>query len=392
MSIGFHYVPGLIAIVSETLDSGDLRGVVDSIGGQLAEDPGQLAQALSRGGGQADQDAPDDRESEFARRLMQRATFASVDHPVAASAELTAYPGLSASPIHILGYQWHKAMSDLRHEPLEGTPLDPVKEEGKRIIAAVDTGLVEGAAPWLTHNGNVRPVDAGIDMVPAGGALPSHGTFVASVLRRHAPGHAVVMARAAEYAGPMARRPEIGNHDDTDPAATTEAHVADAILRLIESLGENRNVDALNLSFGGLDTEIPGVTMALLTATLDDWRQRFPKAPIFAAAGNSSGSRPVFPAAFREVRGVGACDSEGNEVVWLDENGDDLLTGQKPSPAPGRHWVDDVALGTDIAGLSGDGEAAISWSGSSFATAIASARYASGESPTNVENGVSWWT
>jgi hypothetical protein len=61
------------------------------------------------------------------------------------------------------------------------------------------------------------------------------------------------------------------------------------------------------------------------------------------------------------------------------------------SPSSGRDWVDDVAPGMDLIGLSGLSiDEAISWSGSSFATAVATASHVNG-GPVEVRGNLAYW-
>jgi subtilisin family serine protease len=109
---------------------------------------------------------------------------------------------------------------------------------------------------------------------------------------------------------------------------------------------------------------------------------------IFAAGGNTTSTSPIFPAAYRFVRGVGAttCDKEkdlyGKQIVWVD--GD-------PVGALERCWISDVAPGADLVGLSGNGDQLVRWSGSSFASAVAAASYAGDSTNRRVEQLVTWW-
>ena len=139
-----------------------------------------------------------------------------------------------------------------------------------------------------------------------------------------------------------------------------------AIHRLLRRLrGSNREVVGLNLSLGA-HSDRPCEDDYLLTVkiALASWREDWRDAPIFAAGGNSTDRRPVYPAAFEEVTGVGALDESGREIVWDG-------SGNRVSVTQARYWVDVSELGVGSVGLSGDtGHPFVTWGGSSFATAL----------------------
>lgn len=312
-------------------------------------------------------------------RVLEYVDILIVDRPEVAARAYIGHKQITASPIHALGFSWHSPMTATPPEPApEGTSFYEVPPGDRdRVIAVVDTGVVEPAAlpEWMSSS-----VVQGADDIDAieNDERASHGTFVTSLIRQIAPTHSISIAAAGQFG------------DDTDwddehlePGPTTELHVADAIHRLIERhSGNGHAVAALNLSVGG--PSLGNREMATVRSAIARWRETFPGAPILAAAGNSTDPAKVYPAAFRSVRGVAAANQQGDQVVW------DHGTETDPVPLE-RDWVDDVAPGSGLLGLSGvSRDDAIKWSGSSFATAVATASYVNG-GPLQVREGLSYW-
>lgn len=361
-----RYVEGLLAIevrgTNRRTRTEALSAIVDENEGWAIASRDQLVSEFG-------DEALVDRVTEFVDVL-------AVDDPVEAAERLSEGPDVSASPIHTLGFSWHSPMTGTRPEPApEGTTFDRVPAGRERVIAVVDTGVVEASRlpEWMTSS--IVRGKADIDN-PGDSDRGSHGTFVASLLRQIAPTHAVSMASAASLSGDEPRSDE---HPEPDP--TTEFHVADAIHRLItRHRGDNCVVEALNLSVGG--PSVGDTTMVTVRSAIARWREAFPGAPIFAAAGNTPDSNPIYPAAFGYVRGVAAGDHDGRQVVW---------DGNNPTAAGPRDWVTDVAPGAGLIGLSGMArDHAIAWGGSSFATAVATASYVNG-GPLEVRADIAYW-
>ncbi|MFP4552878.1 MAG: S8/S53 family peptidase [Actinomycetota bacterium] len=315
-------------------------------------------------------------DDELAERVSRFADFALVaDNPVAAARRaVESGPGIAASPVHRLGFHWHQLYSAIQPQDRTGFEFPEVASgDPGRIVAVVDTGIVNpGSLPgWMSSSVVHSPGDR--EELTDGSI--SHGTFVASLLRQIAPTHTVSMARADAFED----EPQGATHPE--PYPTTEFHVAGAIDRLIERHRGRCRIDALHLAVGG-PTADEQETVTLRTA-IDRWREHFPDVPIFAAAGNSHHEERIFPAAFRHVRGVSAAAEGGEQIVWDDD-------GNEISP-PDRDWVDDLAPGSNLIGLGGREPAhAASWSGSSFATAVATASYLNG-GPVEVRAGIAHW-
>lgn len=360
-----HFVDGLLAVNIDTSHPDERRSLLNEV---LGVTDGQPA-------------SPDQLEAEFGdidmvNRVTEHIDVISVGDPAAAADSLTELEQVTASPIHALGFSWHRPYSATPPSDLGGLgfpKLSPGAHD--RVIAVVDTGVVDpGALPGWVSSSLVLGQDDIEDLTGANAV--SHGTFVTSLIRQVAPTHVVSMARAAAYEGASER----SSKKHPEPWPTTEFHVADAILRLIERHRGDCSVEALNLSIGG--PSLSRRAMATIQAFLGLWRETFVDAPIFAAAGNSPAPDPIYPAAFRYVRGVSA-GLNGRQITWDSKD--------QPTSYPNRDWVDDVAPGSELIGLSGRGpNDAISWSGSSFASAVATASYVR-RGPVAVRRGVAWW-
>ena len=228
----------------------------------------------------------------------------------------------------------------------------------------------------------------------------SHGTFVASIIRRIAPDHQLIVARAEEMElDNLMPDDHEGDHDGPSKL-TTELHIADALRRLRERT-HGKKVASLNLSLGAYICDTNDDLLITMRNALRFWKVQHPSekcdedgnvvgTTIFAAGGNRDLSDPVYPAAFPYVRGVAAaiCDvppgDVEKDVVW--KKGD-----ASPKNADPRWWITDVAPGVDLVGNTDMSENLMKWSGSSFATAVASALNAKAKTPTEQADGKKWW-
>ena len=289
-------------------------------------------------------------------------------------------------PVHGLGPSNHiKSMPGT--DPIGAPTPDPVphiaaSSQG-RIVAVIDTGVTKEIPDWLRTGIHPHSEEEAL----GSGEIASHGTFVAGLIRRIAPEHTIVQT--------IARRRPIGAFmNDHEPREdkfrlTSELDVLRAMIRLLFILGRETEcgVAALNLSLGGVTCFEDDPTMFTLSRALDLWRNEHPDAPVFAAGGNRDDERPVFPGAFEYVRSVAAAENGGRRVVWKDNH----QAGDPPLDEPDRPWITDVAPGCDLLGPSGAAvDDWVTWSGSSFATAIATACYASRRHHV-VQGGLVWW-
>ncbi|WP_067130815.1 S8 family peptidase [Microtetraspora malaysiensis] len=185
--------------------------------------------------------------------------------------------GHHASPNHVLLGQ-PLLFGGPGGRPVPARPVSYAREEPWDVtVGVLDTGLAPH--PWLAewYSDDVAEIaDADHDGVLDEQA--GHGTFVAGLILREAPG---VRLRAVRV---------LDSHGVSDQAT---------LLRALARLGGER-IDVLNLSLGGytVDDEPPlGVAEAL---------RPFPA--VVACAGNTASSRPFWPAALPDVVAAGALD------------------------------------------------------------------------------------
>jgi hypothetical protein len=184
-------------------------------------------------------------------------------------------------------------------------------QDGQGVtIAVLDTGLFKH--PWLvppvvTRDGNAADT-WDLDHDGFGDAEAGHGTFVSGLIRQVAPAAHVLDAKVLDSHG-------VGD----------DFMVAQAMEQLPAA------VTIVNLSLGGY-TDGDSAPLAIAGA-LRAIRAR--GGAIVAAAGNSGDRRPFWPAAFKQVVGVGAVDFDG---TWL----------RAPWSNYG-YWVDAVARGANVA-------------------------------------------
>jgi hypothetical protein len=298
---------------------------------------------------------------------------------------LRAEAGVDASAVHGLGtlnhLQWMTG-TDPQPTRVKTEPVIAASSPG-RVVAAIDTGVTKSLPAWLDSG---LEYDAADIETLSGKNKASHGTFVAGIIRRIAPEHTISMTRARRWAVKDLEPKLDASHRDADDPST-ELHVLEAMIRLINRLKgkDGCAVDALNLSLGGsCDDHDPGFVS--LRVALDHWRNSFPRVPIFAAGGNTPERLKVYPGAFEFVRSVAAARDGGEQVVW-----DRTSSRSGPLMAPDRHWITDVAPGSDLVGPSGRTRSEwVKWSGSSFATAVATASFVS-KRPMEASDGLIWW-
>lgn len=225
----------------------------------------------------------------------------------------------------------------------------------RRTIAVLDTGIIE-RAPFRTDHDPVEDVEA-VPLPPdALGPAAGHGTFVAGIINRHAPGATLLVRRVLQ--GPD------GVADELDVAKALDALPP--------------RVDIVNMSFGGF--AVDDARMLALEAAVNAMPRR---TLLVAAAGNHGVATPFFPAAFKRVLAVGAAELPGEPSEPAEEqpNGDWHLASYSNFGS----WVDGCSLGTDVwsafvhypaptppQAFAGGAE----WSGTSFAAPRVSAAVA----------------
>ena len=305
--------------------------------------------------------------------------------------------GIRAAAVHAVGSVGHYKLAPGTNassftatlSSVDAVPDDP--EFG--YVAVVDSGVAEGAESpsWLFGPDNLEFSASDVESTATG---PSHGTFVAGLIRQVAPTHAVSLASARAVDQTDLATFPFG--DTIETPLTTELHVFEALERLIYRHGSlDGPVDALNLSLGAYSCDqLDDGTLSLaeddtvltLSTALQAWRG----SKILAAAGNENYQYnglyvKFWPGALTDVAAIAASSLAHNEVVWER----DPVTGDREvAVASGaRPWVLASAPGVDLLSI-GDGAGGVySWGGSSFATAVASGMTVSGISPGTGYNG-----
>ncbi|MFC5822842.1 S8 family peptidase [Nonomuraea insulae] len=236
--------------------------------------------------------------------------------------------GLRASPNHVLRGQplWFGGPAS-RPFPAPPVGFKPGRSRSGVVVGLLDTGVAKH--PWWS--GTDWYARLGPDEADASeGSQAGHGTFIAGVLARRAPGAALRVHRVLDGDG-------IGD----------EA----AIVRTLYRMRDNPP-QVLNLSFGGhtFDDRPPPLladAIGALTETVT-----------VACAGNTASDRPFWPAALPYVVGVGAVDS----------------CRQDRAPYSGHGtWVDACAQGDWLTSSyldAGEFGGYAAWSGTSFATPL----------------------
>jgi hypothetical protein len=222
-------------------------------------------------------------------------------------------------------------------EPVVNAGVAPQGNAGKGVrVGVVDTGLYR-KHEWLQQRATSRGVqdDEILDDNNDGKAdfEASHGSFIAGVILRHAPG-AVVIARAA-----------LDSHGIVDDTA-----IATAILSLLEE-----DIDILNLSLGGYTDPLDPLPFPATFRAIGQLRERNSLLVVVAAAGNKGRSQEFWPAAAPDVIGVGALTTNLRRASFSNFG----------------PWVDAWANGVDVEScyMLDDQDTATGaiWSGTSFA-------------------------
>lgn len=209
-------------------------------------------------------------------------------------------------------------------EPVE-EELPPLPEQDGRLpgtgvrVGIVDTGLLDH--PWLEGRAQRARGDADLEELHERDPEvfdfeAGHGTFVAGIVLQCAPGAEVFVYGVDDKQGRL------------DHASLNDA---------IDFLVRQREVDILNFSFGGF-AEDSADDVPLLRETLRRAGRHNPDLVMVAAAGNHedpANPEPgrFFPAAERDVIGVGALDRTGDQMAGFSNDGD---------------WVDCVAIGDHL--------------------------------------------
>jgi Subtilase family len=230
--------------------------------------------------------------------------------------------------------------------PYPEPPRSALVGAGVRI-AVLDSGLVDAAntGPHDWMNGVMGDLED--PFLPGTNELSSyasHGLFSAGVARTMAPGADVYVYRAFDHYG-----------------AVYENYLATTLARALASAP-----DIVSLSFGThsrLDIPLLGIDAVLPLL------EKSESTVMVAAAGNDSSAQPFWPAAYRDVVGVGALSRNWNSRAWFTNHGKwvDVY-------APGEDLVNAFATGpfrcieSPDAGQLRNFDGMARWSGTSFAT------------------------
>ncbi|WP_165975528.1 S8 family peptidase [Actinomadura rubrisoli] len=255
---------------------------------------------------------------------------------------------LSVSPNHLVQGQpmWWSGPADL---PRPAPPVAaPVAEPGSAredvTVAILDTGL--SPHPWYEKADWFREQSDEVAEVLDGDldfeldAQAGHGTFIAGVVLRHAPGARLRARRVIGGDG-------IGDEAD--------------VIRALAWLADWGGADVVNISLGcHTFDDRPSPVLSQALAALGR------RTVVVACAGNAATDRPFWPAALKQVIGVAALD--GDDRAPFSNYG---------------WWVDACAPGVDVASsyvrfadarTRFDGYA--TWSGTSFAAPAVAGRIA----------------
>jgi subtilisin family serine protease len=220
-------------------------------------------------------------------------------------------PELGVAPHHVhLGAPVMFAAPMLTEEP-QAPPVEVWRPEV--TVALLDTGLDPhpwfAARPWLSEWG-LSPEALDPEFVRDRDRQAGHGTFVAGVLLRHAPGVTIRHHRTLS---------SLGMTDDVTVAtALRQVHTRAA------ARGERIDVVVLTAGCHTADDRCPPALARQV--------ERQQKTIMVAAAGNNGTDRPTWPAALPAVVGVGATAQNGTPAAFSN-HGD---------------WVDATAPGVDV--------------------------------------------
>jgi subtilisin family serine protease len=273
-----------------------------------------------------------------------------------------------ATPSHILSIApvWCCPASEPEQVPVGILPAPGVYAGGEgAFIYVTDTGLLESASshPWLAGvTGQVdelpRAGRNGVQIPPYAG----HGTFVAGVARCMAPVAAVHVSR------------------DFDAAGALSEH--ELVRRLNQALSQGPDIISIS-ACGTTRNDHP----LLGFETFWNRYRHYKGVVMIAAAGNNSSRRPVWPAAFPQVVGVGSLAANGRDRAYFSNFGPwvDVY-------APGENLVNAYASGKYVCceppniGKERVFHGMAQWSGTSFSTPLVAGLVAARMSRTG-ENG-----
>ena len=363
------HVPNVVLVENPNGEPLNLRGNLE------AREPGELTDLLGY------EDFPDEFDVDAALgELLEGNQITayevtdgsdSLDNALQIELENPDVAGLVAAPLLLLTLtgHWTLAPADLPTAASQDGNEPPQPFDSQATVAVVDTGYTDGDEEFQWLDDRVDGVDSAFDAerVNITPNVAGHGKFVASVITQEAPNVAVRVARLAEI------EPAVAPPNEPTVFTTDELQLYIAIRRLLQL---DIGYSALNLSLGsyaceGLGDPVDNSGLAIRKA-VELWSSALPEAPIFAAAGNHDPSDsaplpPFLPAAYDSgpndsINAVMSIDMAGNTSVF--SNGADL-------GALGERLI---GVGLSSGSVDADDDGWIYWSGSSFATALLTAR------------------
>ncbi len=297
-----------------------------------ALDDSRVRDAARRAGA----DTCDEPAAEVAKALDLELLLASEERQIEFVREVNAITPCAASLDHVLLPGPHRIHGD--DLPLPAPNPGGIPGEGEAGAGMTVLVLDTGYAPSAPLGLQVAPADEEIADDDGDGfrdPAAGHGTHVAGIIARLAPGATIVPRKLL-----------------TSPVGlASDADIAEALLGA-------GSANIVNCSFGEitLDDDPPLIVQNALNALS-------PETVVVAAAGNGGVSHPNWPAAFERVIAVGAVGSPPGTAAWLQTNfsnhGD---------------WVDCCAPGVAIVSTfltrpaEGFGSGYASWTGTSMAS------------------------
>lgn len=303
------------------------------------------------------------------------ASLASATEEALEAARAVDSAELRADPNHLFPLAWDMKGGDVTAELTDERPKPREAGEGEPLVVVIDTGLYAGAGDRddgilsLAVMHDARDEDL-LDVLDVHGAVDpdghldlgaGHGTFVAGIVAQVAPHARVTVIKALATDG-------VG----------TDTQLAAAIRRSIGIFAQHGGRGVLNLSLGGhtYNDQLPIVIADALDGLPDD-------VLVVAAAGNTGGTREVFPAADARVYAVGAVDETlqattwSNHGTWVDFSavGEGIVSTFVPGEETKGSGPDDPF--DDTPDTFPKSDPCAMWSGTSFATPQVSAWLAS---------------
>lgn len=281
------------------------------------------------------------------------------------------------APIHLVAPMGHWSWAPGEEHESRARPggfPDQSPPPTRSVVAVIDTGYQDPQVPWISSH--VDPKSDPESFAMSGD--PSHGTFIASVLRFVAPQSAVRLFKPeVELEAHIVR--EAGSPQVN---LTSEIQLLSQIEVAAGQVGDQ--VKALNLSVGTYPCHMPEAPAGMagftpvptMRAAIDKW-QAATGTPVVAAAGNEDLTEEFYPAALDTVLGVaaiGPTTTQDKVITWQGGATGPPIEAERDPQA----WATFVAPGGDLVGFGGPDQF-ISWSGSSFATAVVSGLIAEGK-------------